>query len=275
MVKRLIILTLFICLGNAFATDYYQTDDDFDTSQNLYISYTYVPEISSTDLNDWAYDYNNGSGTWAYHLAQYQDRSKGYYRFRFEIGYWVYSNNDQTYAIKLWGDDESGDVGCLSVILPDLEMNAYDEYDFDIIKYGNVLSVFVNGEPYKGSTVVQVWYKNGSIDYYSCSVETKMVSDGKECASIDGVVLPCGFVLGEADSRGVWYNITGWDKYHVGSHPYASLEIKTLKGITIRDIIDAYSKLSSQNTMKAPIPIQVVILTLISIGGVILRHHRK
>jgi hypothetical protein len=270
MVILLTTLISLTSLGCVFATDYYQTDSIFDTSENIHISYSYIPAISSTDLPDWAYSLNNGTASWVYHLAQFQDD-----RFRFEIGYWVYPNNDQTYVIKLWGDDESGDVKCLSVMLPDLEMSAYDEYDFDIIKYGNVLSVFVNGEPYKGSTVVQVWYKNGSIDYYSCSVETKMVSDGKECASIDGVVLPCGFVLGEADSRGVWYNITGWDKYHVGSHPYASLEIKTLKGITIRDIIDAYSKLSSQNTMKAPIPIQVVILTLISIGGVILRHHRK
>jgi len=156
----IILCLLMVGIVSTHADPYVEYNDSFDTSQNFTITYKYVPDISSDELPDYI-DSLNKSKAWVFHFTQ-KDNGSSEWGKRFEVGYWVDSNNNYTtYSIKM------GDVNnrTYSIRLPDLEMEKGKEYYFSIVKNGTDFKVYLNGELYNGTTELVTsppWEKIGT-----------------------------------------------------------------------------------------------------------------
>ena len=142
----IILYLMAIGINGTYADPYIEYNDSFDTSQDFTISYKYVPDISSDELPDYI-DSLNKSEAWVFHFTQ-SDNGSSEWGKRFEVGYWVDSNNNQTkYVIKM-GD--VNDKTC-SIRLPDLEMEKGKEYYFSTVKNGTDFKLYMNGKLYNGT----------------------------------------------------------------------------------------------------------------------------
>ena len=175
----MILCLVVVGIISVYADPYIEYNDSFDTSQNFTITYKYVPDISSTELPGYI-DSLGKNRAWVFHFTQKDDGSSQWGK-RFEVGYWVDSDNNQTtYAIKM------GDVNgrTYSVRLPDLEMEKGKGYYFSIVKNGTDFKVYVNGELYDGTAELVTsppWKKIGNSNNGSITLpENFTITNGTE-----------------------------------------------------------------------------------------------
>jgi hypothetical protein len=248
MIMRLhtgIILCLCLAvvgINNIYADPYVEYNDSFDTSQNFTITYKYVPDISSDELPEYIKSLNE-SKAWVFHFTQ-SDNGSSEWGKRFEVGYWVDSDNNQsTYIIKM------GDINgrTYSIRLPDLEMEKGKEYYFSIVKNGTDFKIYVNGELYNGTSILVTsppWTKIGTFNNGSITLpENFTITNGT-----DDLNFNTSYHAGEMPRS----------DYGIIVSPYAkpveklNEDINTLRG-------------SGGAPIRAPIPCGAIIMSMILI----------
>lgn len=200
------------------------------TLQAYYLEYEITPSISSEDLVEWVHN-QSSDHSWAYHVYQLPS-------FRYEIGYWIWKDNTSKFSVSLYGDTSKCDVSRVNVFFPNLKMQAHKTYNIRIEINMSRLSLYVNGMLYNGTAYMQIWYANGTFDGW------EPFNNGGE--------LPGNFLL-RPGTHGIFWNITGWDSEHLGSHPFNDF------------VIIQPSWQHSDAPMRAPIPNGAIALSLIII----------
>jgi hypothetical protein len=195
-ITYLLIIITVIAFQQIYANVYTDYDPSFDNSTSIVIEYSITPSISSEDLPAWVHS-QGSDHSWVYHLYQQPG-------FRFEVGYYVWGDSS-TYRIKLYGNTSRCNVSAVCVVFPNLKMQAHKTYNIRIEIDNSRLTLYINGQPYKGTAWMQVWYTNRPWDPW------RLFNNGND--------LPGNFVL-MAGYHGIYWNITGWNSDHLGSHPF-------------------------------------------------------
>jgi hypothetical protein len=245
--KNLLILSVFFIIGIVYAKPYIEYDKAFDTAQDFTITYKYVPNISTENLED------NPSyrDHWMFHWVQGGEDTE--YGWRFEVGYWI-SQNSHHYEIKLGATNRT----CYMIRFPGLEMEKGKEYYFTIVKHGNNVKFYVNGELYKGTVIVTKSHYDG----------IKHVWDGTIATFDSGDVTLPYFTLANATTP-----VNFYPNYHLGYMPridYGFIAVPYAKSED--DIKEDLRKLGLNTPIvKTPISwvimgIAIVLLTFMMMG---------
>ncbi len=245
--RGLLFLGILFALTAVYAESYTEYDRGFDTSQDFTITYKYVPNISTENLE------NNPKyrDHWMFHWVQRGEDTE--YGLRFEVGYWI-SQNSHHYEIKLGATNRT----CYMIRFPELEMEKGKEYYFTIVKHGNNIKFYVNGELYKGTVTVAKSHYNGS----------NHVGDGAIATFDSGDITLPDFILANAT-----YPINFTPNYHLRHMPridYGFIAVPYAKSED--DIKEDLKKLGFNSTLiKTPIPLAVIGITMILLTIIILR----
>ncbi|EHP83046.1 hypothetical protein [Methanotorris formicicus] len=236
--RGLLFLGILFVLGLVYA-GYVEYNESFDTSQDFTITYKYVPNVSSDDL-----DYTN---SWVFHWVQDASWDETEYGKRFEVGYWYNSKNNHQFEIKLGATNKT----CYMIKFPDLEMEKGKEYYFTIVKNGTNIKFYVNGKPYNGIARLAKSWKNG-FEWLDWEYN---VTGGS-------ITIPENFTLANATSS-INFNPT-YHKRHMPRIDYGFIASPYAKSED--EIREDLKKLGFGNKpVKTPIPLPVVAITLILI----------
>jgi len=244
--RSLLFLGILFVSTIVYAEPYIEYDKGFDTSQDFTITYKYVPNISTEDLED----NPNYRNHWMFHWVQAGADTE--YGWRFEIGYWI-SDNSHWYEIKLGATNRT----CYMVRFPDLEMEKGKGYYFTIVKNGDNLKFYVNGKPYNETVIIAKSHYNG----------TNHTWDGIIATFNSGEVDLPSFTLANATSA-----INFYPNYHLGYMPRLDYEyIAVPYAKSDDDIKKDLEKLGFNFALiKTPIPLVVICIAMILLTIIIL-----